>query len=101
VVDLVCSEVVSLPRKAAADTLGHRMVVPGVTKPWMTRDVADACARRRLTFAHHKLDPCPVNLDRFKFTSWEDVKLSRGLARLGSNPGPAERHLSSFIRATR
>jgi hypothetical protein len=65
-VDLACSEVVSLPRKAAADTLGHLTVVPGVTKPWMTRDVADACARRRLAFARNKLDPCPVNLDRFK-----------------------------------
>jgi hypothetical protein len=33
--------------------------------------------------------------------SWEDVQLSRGTARPGSNPGPAERHLSSFIRAAR
>jgi hypothetical protein len=33
--------------------------------------------------------------------SWEDPKLSRGPARPGSNPGPAERHLSSFIRAAR
>jgi hypothetical protein len=32
-------------------------------------------------------------------SSWEDVELSRGPARPGSNPGPAERHLSSFIRA--
>jgi hypothetical protein len=34
-------------------------------------------------------------------TMLEDVQLSRGPARPGSNPGPAERHLSSFIRAAR
>jgi hypothetical protein len=33
--------------------------------------------------------------------SWEDINLSRGPARPGSNPGRAERHLSSFMRATR
>jgi hypothetical protein len=47
-VDAACSVVIAMLRKAAADTLGHRMVVPGVTKPWMTRHVADVCARRRL-----------------------------------------------------
>jgi hypothetical protein len=33
--------------------------------------------------------------------SWEDLKLSCGPARRGSNPGPTERHLSSFILAAR
>jgi hypothetical protein len=32
-VDAACSAVVSMLRKAAADTLGHRTVVPGVTNP--------------------------------------------------------------------
>jgi hypothetical protein len=39
---------------------------PGVTKPWMTRQVADVCARRRPAFARHKLDLSPLNLDHFK-----------------------------------
>jgi hypothetical protein len=33
--------------------------------------------------------------------SWDDPKLSCGPARPGSSPGPAERHLSSFIQAAR
>jgi hypothetical protein len=32
-------------------------VVPGVTKSWMTTHVAEICARRRIAFARHKLDP--------------------------------------------
>jgi hypothetical protein len=63
---VACSAVVSLLRKAAADTPGHRTLVPGVKKPWMTRHVADVCARRRLAFARQKLDPSPLNLDHFK-----------------------------------
>jgi hypothetical protein len=39
--------------------------------------------------------------DNVMYSSWEDVKLSREPASPGSNPGPAERHLSSFIRAAR
>jgi hypothetical protein len=64
--DAACSAVISMLRKAAADTLGHRTVVPGVTRPWMTRHVADVCARRCLAFARHNLDPSPLNLDHFK-----------------------------------
>jgi hypothetical protein len=47
-VDAACSTVFSLLSKAAADTLGYRTVVSGVTKPWMTRPEADVCARRSL-----------------------------------------------------
>jgi hypothetical protein len=65
-VDAACSAVVSLLRNAAADTLGHRTVVPGTTKPWMPQHVADVCARRFLAFARRKLDPSPLNLDHFK-----------------------------------
>jgi hypothetical protein len=36
------------------------------------------------------------NVKSARYPSWEDVKLSRGPARQGSNPGPAERHLSSL-----
>jgi hypothetical protein len=65
-VDTARSVVISVLREAATDTLGYRTVVPGVTKPWVTRHVADVCAQRRLAFARHKLDPSPLNLDRFK-----------------------------------
>jgi hypothetical protein len=63
-VDAAAAAVLSLVVQAAADTLGFRTVVPGVTKPWITTHVAEICARRRLA-ARHKLDPLPENLQRF------------------------------------
>jgi hypothetical protein len=64
-VDAAAAAVLSLLVQAAAATLGFRTVVPGVTKSWMTTQVAEICARRRLAFARHKLDPSPENLQRF------------------------------------
>jgi hypothetical protein len=61
-----CSALIYVLRQAATDTLRHRTVVPGVTKPLLTRQGPDICARRRLAFARHKLEPSPINLDCFK-----------------------------------
>jgi hypothetical protein len=43
----------------------------------------------------------PLGCTLASLSSWEDVKLTRGPARPGSNPDAAERHLPSFIRAAR
>jgi hypothetical protein len=40
---------------------------------------------------------CSPKQERNTQWSWEDLELSSGPDRPGSNPGPAECHLSSFI----
>jgi hypothetical protein len=90
-VDAAATAVLSLLVQAAEATLGFRTVVPGVTKSWMTTHVAEICARRRLAFARHELDPSPENLQRFHAAN----KLARLTCRAAQRKRKAQREISA------
>jgi hypothetical protein len=98
---MICYSHTTFPAKLLKQFLQTSPPVPSVlalvTNPFSSPVSTCTTEQLRDSSEAGNVDECMAAVD----SSWEDVKLSRGPARPGSNPGPAERHLSSFLQAAR